>query len=113
MDNNNTSYRIAVVLPVDLEEKARDNAYKLGMIKGGQGILSSYIQMLIIQDLNELSSMDMSKASGMRSAKLKRVNITIEPEFREKAQERAMQLGFVHGGKGNISSYIRYLIAVS
>lgn len=112
MTDRDTPYRFSLVMPVDLEKKARKRAYEMGMIKGGKGMLNGYIKLLIHEDLNARPPLDMNSIAYVGSSHTNMVNLTLDREIKELALERAKDLGFMYGGKGNLSMYIRYLIVV-
>lgn len=115
MSNNkkyDNIYRVSMYLPNDLEDKARNKAFDIGMVKGGRGMLSAYIQKLIYDDLRLRPKYKNVTASGMVDAITKRVNITLDRDFQQIAQERAKELGFVKDNVGNVSGYIRYLLSI-
>lgn len=105
------SSRVNLILPVELEKKARENAYNLGMIHGGKGLLGPYIQLLAMRDMKNLPDTISIEAEGARYEDTIKVNITLDSKIREEMENKALELGFTKAGKGNLSSYIRYLIA--
>ena len=104
------SYRVCMYLPVDLENNARDNALNMGMIKGGRGILSEYIQRLIYDDLMLRPEYEPLENIYTNSPEINKINITLDKETQVQAKDRAKELGFIRAGGGNLSSYIKYLI---
>lgn len=106
---NTTSYRMVLYIPVDLELKARKKAYDMGYVRANRGVLSNYIQLLVIDDIREGG--ELKKVKNIDYGKMNRVNITLDPSLRESMVNRARELGFIKGGKGNVSGYIRYLLA--
>lgn len=108
---------VTITLPIELEEKAKENAKSRGFIKGGEGVLSPYIVYLMDRDLEnkellfrklrDVKDLDFSSKYNQKKNVL---YLTLEQQ--EKARERALELGFIHGAKGNISQYVRFLIAL-
>lgn len=111
-DLKNKSNKFRFAIPIDLENKAKEKAFKLGLIKAGEGILSSYVSILIINDLKNRLPLDVNINNGIKSAETKLVNIRIDLELKERARERAKELGFIRAGDGNISAYIKYLLSI-
>jgi post-segregation antitoxin (ccd killing protein) len=111
-EDDKKSNKFRITLPVDLQKKARAKAFDIGMIKNGEGVLSSYVNMLIINDLQTKSPLNINKGSGMHSAETTIVNIRIDLELKERARGRAKELGFIWNDEGNISQYIKYLLSI-
>lgn len=108
--NDANKYRYTMKLPVELEDGSRKRAYNLGFIIGNRGALSGYIQLLIHNDLLERLPLDTNDIISLEQGDIKRLNITIDKEYIEKADERARELGFIWGQGGNISRYVQYLL---
>lgn len=109
--------RIQLYIPEDMKLKIEDKAAKLGVEIGRKGNVSGYIRLLIVNDLDTMSpvkinlnvSDDVEGFKGPSS----RVNVTIDEDLLEQARERAKSLGFIWGGKGNLSGYVKHLISSS
>lgn len=106
-------------LPIELEKKARDNAKKVGLVKDDEGILSGYISFLINKDLKDKTIIDrkieeIEEIDGIlyEKSKQKKVSIYLTKEQQVLARKRALELGFIWGDKGNLSRYIKLLIAL-
>jgi hypothetical protein len=104
--------KLNIFIPLELEKKARDNAYNLGMARDGVGTVGPYILKLIREDLNEKNELDTSNIKGVDYTKTKRISLNFPKSYKDEVDRRAERLGFVWGGKGNISMYIRYLLTV-
>lgn len=107
---------VQLYLSNELEEKARDNAVKVGLIKYDDGILSSYVSLLINNDLKNKEILDKKIAEigdiKYSESKQNRVSIYLSKEQQKLARKRALELGYVWGGRGNLSRYIKLLIAL-
>lgn len=101
------NYRITFYVSVELEKKAREKAYALGLIKDGKGIVGSYITMLIMKDLKEKPNYNAdNKDYGDR----KRIKVLFPEELMDEVRARAKELGFIRNNAGNVSEYINYLL---
>lgn len=107
---------VVINLPEDLEEKAKNNAKRKGFVKGGEGSISPYVVELIKEDLEDKNKLwdNIKRIRNINfgSKAIKKNTIYLPVELQEKARERSLELGFIYGGKGNLSQYIRYLIAL-
>lgn len=107
---------VQLYLPNELEEKARTNAEKIGLIKDDKGILSSYISLLINNDLKNKEILDkkITEIGNIKynESKQNRVSIYLTIEQQKLARKRALELGYVWGSRGNLSRYIKLLIAL-
>lgn len=107
---------VQLYLPEELEKKARTNAEKIGLIKGDEGILSSYISLLINNDLKnkQIVNKKIAKINDIKysESEQNRVSVYLTKEQQELARDRAIELGYVWGGRGNLSRYIKLLIAL-
>lgn len=103
-------------LPIELEKKARDNAKKVGLVKNDEGILSGYISFLINKDLKDKTIIDrkIEEVDDILydKSKQKKVSVYLTKEQQVLARKRALELGFIWGDKGNLSRYIKLLIAL-
>lgn len=103
-------------LPIELEKKARDNAKKVGLVKDDEGILSGYISLLINNDLKnkQIVNKKIAKINDIKysESEQNRVSVYLTKEQQELARDRAIELGYVWGGRGNLSRYIKLLIAL-
>ena len=102
------SYRINCNISLSLEEIAREKAYNMGLIKGGKGMVSSYISMLIMDDLKDKP---VYPYKIINYNDLKRINITFPEELMNDVRDRAGALGFIRNDEGNVSEYINFLLS--
>lgn len=107
---------VQLYLPNELEEKTRINAEKIGLIKNDKGILSSYISLLINNDLKSKETVDkkIGEIGDLKynKSEQKKVSIYLTKEQQKLGRKRALELGYVWGGRGNLSRYIKLLIAL-
>lgn len=114
MTNNKSSYRFSLYLPVELEEKARQQAMSMGIIRNGIGNLSGYIRVLIVDDLRNKPELKTNITSNITDITLNRVNITFPRVLKNGVNDRAIELGFIRTVKGetlgNFTEYIMFLL---
>lgn len=117
MSNKNRKYvrefthRAELLLPEDMEKEVRANASGIGLNYGRKGNVSGYIRLLIINDIKTMEPLNLSNTKQFKG-ETTRIHYTIDKDLYEKAQDRALELGFIRGGKGNVSGYIKYLISL-
>lgn len=105
-----------IYIPIDLEKKARKDAKNIGLIKDDDGNLSSYVNLLINNDLKNTQIINKKMAKGRdieyNTSEQKRISIYLEKNLQKHAKERALELGLIWGGEGNLSQYIKLLITL-
>ncbi|MCK9471247.1 MAG: hypothetical protein M0Q88_05800 [Bacilli bacterium] len=100
--------RISLYIPSELIEIIKEKAYNVGLIKNGEGVVSMYISMLIMDDLQ--NKYDLPSILDYNKNDIKRVKLSLPDNIREKMKERARELGFILGNSGNINKYVLSLI---
>lgn len=102
-----TAYDINFYISTKLEEKARDKAYSIGLIRGGKGIVAQLIYMYIIDDLKNKHQYSFEEIDyGDR----KRIKVRFPIELMDDVKERAASLGFIRNREGNVSEYINFIL---
>ncbi len=99
--------RAVFYIPSELIEPLKTIAFKKGLIRGGEGAISLYISTLIMDDLeNRYPILPINYSDS----DIKKYNVTLPDKVRKQMDNRAKELGFYRGSRGNLNKYVINLI---